>query len=126
MDHRCSVRTMIRLPALLRVQAGWIPAVIRNISEEGLFVETTAKLVNHCYVTVRTNLEGHKGRLMHDLPALVVHRNGAGVGLMLAGNEEDAWQRLLARQATHNSVATFGFLQSAMRRFTTPSDIAKY
>ncbi|KAA3627021.1 MAG: PilZ domain-containing protein [Proteobacteria bacterium] len=93
MDHRCSVRTDTRLPVLLRVSGQWIPAVMRNMSEGGLYVETPRVLRTHAYVAVVVKPTRRGEERLHELPALVVHRDAAGAGLMLAGNEAVEWWR---------------------------------
>lgn len=91
MDHRYGEREATRLPALLRVKGCWIPAVIRNVSEDGLYVETAAPLRNSLHARVDVRIAHPEGTLGGDIPALVIHQQARGLGLMVMAREEEAW-----------------------------------
>lgn len=115
MDHRYSERTETRIPALLRVNGCWVPTVIRNVSEGGLYAETATRLTrsSHAIVDVRfASRDGDPGR---DFPALVIHRNGNGVGLMVMASEEEKWLAAHLRAPHAQTAPKAGFFQPRMR-----------
>lgn len=91
MDHRCYLRSSARIPAHLRVNGRWVPAIIRNVSEGGLYVETSVPVANGPYAMVTVRLRSSADASDGDLPALIVHRGESGVGLMVATVDSDHW-----------------------------------
>jgi hypothetical protein len=84
-EHRWSERKPIAMEVhLYHPSAGEVMARTRDVSLEGMFVETNAT-----DLPVNTELEvafttfGKNGPEQHRVSAYVVHRNEAGVGLML-------------------------------------------
>ena len=84
-ERRCSPRTPIALKVRLHhPAAGEINAVTRNVSIEGMFVETDATaLSDKTELEVSFITSGDAGPRQHRVSAYVVHRNEAGIGLML-------------------------------------------
>lgn len=127
MNHRCSERTDTSVPALLRVRGGWLPAKIRNVSEGGMYVEMTNRQSIPSYVVVGVKPAGSRRDRLQEFPAMVIHRQGNGIGLMLAGNDEEArskTQLLQAdgRQATTSGLARLVVGKSLCRQLFLPSD----
>lgn len=91
MNHRCSERRFTAMPALLRTYGGLIPAVIRNVSAGGLYVETANHLPDRSSLVVRVRLGTRGDSSCHEFPAMVIHRENKGAGLMLSEVDEDGW-----------------------------------
>lgn len=83
MDHRCSERSATRVPVLLHLRGVCIPAVIRNISRGGLFVETGTTLADNAYLTVTATSRNQSQCRGKAFDALVVHHHKGGAGLMV-------------------------------------------
>ena len=84
-EHRWSERKPIAMEVCIHhPSAGEVTATTRDISLEGMFVETNAtELPINTEVEVSFATLGENGREQHRVSAYVVHRNEAGVGLML-------------------------------------------
>lgn len=110
MDHRCGERFDTRIPALLRINGCWVPALILNASEGGLYAQTTTPIPHHPHSLVEVRLAHRRGMRNHDIPALVIHSHHNGVGLMIVSVEEERWPMpLLMRR--HVTTAVGGVVQ---------------
>lgn len=84
-ERRCSPRKPVAMEVRLHhPSAGEVIAITRNISIEGMFVETdTTALSDDTELEVSFVTFGATGPQQHRVSAYIVHRNAAGIGLML-------------------------------------------
>lgn len=83
-ENRHSKRLKTAINAqLVPAGAGPVHAKIRNMSLDGIFVETNLKLSNCRTVQVQFALPGERQRPPIELPATVVHTSQKGIGLNL-------------------------------------------
>lgn len=87
-EHRCGARTAILFEATIRSPTrGSLTCRVRNLCAGGMFVEFPGRLLAPCAVVevlFRLPLAGARSRVARILrwSAMVVHRQGAGMGLM--------------------------------------------
>ncbi len=110
LDHRCSQRTDTRIPALLRLNGYWVPAVIRNVSEGGFFAETPIQISHREHAVIGVRLPRINGG-SQEFDVLVIHRDQRGIGLMAMDSDEE---RLLS-DYLRNPRATGTALPAAYR-----------
>ncbi|HKK13083.1 MAG TPA: PilZ domain-containing protein [Gammaproteobacteria bacterium] len=84
-EHRWSERKPINMEVeIFYTPMGMVPGRTRDVSLEGMFVETGGvHLPRHARLEVTFRTAGHQGPCEHRVPAYVVHGNERGVGLML-------------------------------------------
>ena len=84
-EHRWSERKPIAMEVRIHhPSAGAVTARTRDVSLEGMFVETDpTELPINTELEVSFVTPGENGPEQHRVSAYVVHRNEAGVGLML-------------------------------------------
>ena len=96
MEHRCSVRKPLEFQLLLYkhglpIQSG----ICRNLGLGGLFIDTGERIWRkNEYVEVE--IRGHDGLPSMRLPAVVVHHNHQGAGLMFDAVTNEQRHRLRA------------------------------
>jgi len=83
MEHRLGRRVAITI--LVRMyccngMAGW--GVARNISRDGMFIETAVAVEQGCCVDVRLTVPLPAGERTVPIPGLAVHRAGDGFGML--------------------------------------------
>lgn len=85
MEHRLEERVRTAVPALVAVNKGaWATSTIREVSAGGLFVQTNTRLCRNAFVFVSICVNRGDTIGRHSFPAMVIHRQDDGVGLMFA------------------------------------------
>ncbi|WP_281291055.1 PilZ domain-containing protein [Thiohalocapsa marina] len=118
MEHRWHRRVPIEIPVSLHFTDGAFgPGIAWNICQGGLFVHTSMRAPCNGCLDVRLTVTSAHGPCSVRLPALVVHRNKDGIGLMFRGLDEQAEnavsQLLLAHGQTTGAPITLGDRSSA-------------
>ena len=81
-EHRCSARVKLMLKTqLVDSENRVFEGLLRNINNDGLFIETAAPLYRFAMVKISIGLPGQKP---HMVTAMVLHRAANGLGLMTA------------------------------------------
>jgi hypothetical protein len=88
-EHRWNTRLEADIDVLLVTrEACSIAGKVRNLSLHGMYVEAAAPLAQASYVKVQLRLPTTIDRTPVELCAMVVHRNGSGLGLMVDMRDE--------------------------------------
>ena len=97
MEHRHNPRQQIELDVLINSRAGFIPGRAVELSEGGAFVEVSApvpQILPNSVVELVLTIPGGIDRERYRLPALVVHSQPHGVGLMFPAGRHEVLQLL--------------------------------
>lgn len=88
MDHRCSPRKEAKLSVLMfHMKRGWISALVKNISEQGMLVYTGRSILPVGDIVELAGPAAWPLKCKSGLPkAIIVHSEGRKMGLMLTSN----------------------------------------
>lgn len=123
LEHRWGRRIATNFKVMLKAgRRGHIPAIIRNISLYGLFVETRARLDPGNAVTLSFRDPDGEQTEQKELSALVIHHTEHGMGLMVdikAPAARQLLQSLTTQSWTPNTAGLFAHPEPRMNRHNT-------
>ena len=99
MEHRHNPRKQLECEVIINSRQGFIPGRTVELSEGGAFVALStpmSSVLTHSVVEVVLKNPGNANRERYRLPALVVHSQANGVGLMFPPGRREVLQLLAA------------------------------
>jgi hypothetical protein len=95
MEHRLNKRKRVKVPVQLKLGLGQLePGEIRNISQSGMYVKTSARPTASTCLEVGIDNRWISGASPEWFPMFIIHSTTEGVGLMMYKNTERVAKRV--------------------------------
>jgi hypothetical protein len=105
-EHRCSRREAIAVAASLYRNGNYLAAgTIRDVNQNGVFLETETAVPKNTFIEVMFTLPCHQNQADHRFFAMVAHRAESGLGLyvdVLVPESRNGMRALLGYSETHH------------------------